>query len=287
MKNYKTILVTGARGFVGARIMQAYPQAVAFPGELLRADMTVDANRDAIAAFIEKVRPDVTFPSAAISAIRECENNPDGSYQANLLMPIALAKAAQKYGVGFTAYSSDQVYTGVAGKGPYSEDMELPTPTNLYARHKLESENRILDFFPEAIFLRATWMYDMPIYGIKNRGNYPMNTLRAAMAGRELYCAKDNLRGLTYVRQVAENMEAVSRLPGGVYNYGSENDLSMTETTAAFLRTMGMEDKLHLIKEGGPQHDLSMKLDKLRSFGVVFDTTVEGFARCRDDYALL
>lgn len=32
----RTILVTGAGGFVGARIMVRHPQAVAFPSELLR-----------------------------------------------------------------------------------------------------------------------------------------------------------------------------------------------------------------------------------------------------------
>ena len=35
---------------------------------------------------------------------------------------------------------------------------------------------------------------------------------------------------MTYVREVAAHMARAVALPGGVYNYGSENDLTMLET---------------------------------------------------------
>ena len=41
-------------------------------------------------------------------------------------------------------------------------------------------------------------------------------------------------RGITYVKEVAEKMEKVMQLPGGIYNFGSETTKSMYEITKEF-----------------------------------------------------
>ena len=259
-------LVTGARGFVGARLMAALKNAVAAPS--LR-----NATEETIKRLIDQTEPDVILHTAAISDISACEKNKEASYRANVLLPLWLAKT----GVKLVSFSTDQVYSGCEEDGPYDE--ETVSPANLYARQKLEMEERALDLNPDTVHLRATWMYDMPLYGIRNRGNFLMNMLLSPT----LSFSSVQFRGITYVRQVAANIEKAAQLPGGVYNYGSENTLNMMDT-AKWLKN---ELKLPIfLQESLPRHNLWMNCEKAKRQGIAFPGTVEGLKQCILDYSL-
>ena len=79
----KRILVTGPKGFVGARIMDALSGAVASPS--LR-----DADEERIKRLMDKVQPDLIIHTAAMSDIGSCERDPEGSYRANVALPVLL-----------------------------------------------------------------------------------------------------------------------------------------------------------------------------------------------------
>lgn len=260
-----TILVTGAAGFVGRRIMQQYPGAVAAPS--LR-----DATEDCIRALIDRACPDIIIHTAAISDIGTCEANPEASYRANVQLPVLLAKWGG--GAKLIAFSSDQVYSGSEETGPYRE--EDVNPANLYARHKLEMEQRVLDADPGAVLLRAEWMYDY----VSPRGNYFRNILGTE---EDLFFSSRQYRGVTYLREVAEAMDAVIRLPGGAYNFGSETDRSMLELTREFLAWMGRPNR---VLEGPQRHNLWMDCRKARQNGVHFSSVQDGLKHCAADYGL-
>ena len=143
------ILVTGATGFVGQKIMQMCEGTVACPS--LR-----NATEDNIRRILEENDIHTIIHTAAISDIGTCQQNPDDSYTANVLLPLKLVRAAE--GRKLICFSSDQVYSAADEHGPYTEDMVKPG--NLYAQHKLEMEARVLDIDPDAVMLRAEWMYD-------------------------------------------------------------------------------------------------------------------------------
>ncbi len=280
-----TIMITGTHGFVGARALEKYKNAIAVPSELVR-------NADkGLLDFVRSHHPDIIINTAAISDIRACEKDPEGSLSSNVTLPVTLAEAAKEIGAKLISFSSDQVYTGCPDAGPYREDTTLPPPANLYARHKLEAEERVLAIDPTAVLLRATWMYDMPLYGHANRGNFLANMLTSVMRGETACFSDRTMRGITYVRQVVELLDRVFDLPGGVYNYGSENPLSMYDTAKEFLKALGIEDPDDRLvaKSTDPQykpHNLWMSCEKLRRHGICFDTTAEGFACCAEDYFL-
>lgn len=276
MKTTPRIMVAGAHGFVGCRAMEHFPSAIAVDSTLLR-----NPGR-ALQEFVRTHQPDVIVNAAAISDVGVCEKDPEGSYLANVVLPMTLAAAAEEIGAKLISFSSDQVYTGCVGNGPYSEDQILPEPTNLYARHKLEAERRVLDIHPNAVLLRATWMYDLPMYGHANRGNFLVNTLRAVMQGKPVCVPGCQYRGITYVRQVVGLMDQVFDLPGGVYNYGSENALTMKETANALLKVFGLTGDFQ--DTVGTRHNLWMDCTVIKEHGIFFDTTVEGFQRCAADY---
>lgn len=283
METSRKILVTGAKGFVGARVMDYFKDAIAFPSEILR-----NSNPEkGVIEFVKRVQPSAIIHTAAISDIGKCEKDPGASYLANVILPDALNKAAMEEKIKILMFSSDQVYTGMTEEGPYSDETELPEPANTYARHKLLSEKRTLDKNPDCVHLRATWMYDMPLYNHKNRMNFLTLALKAAQTGVPMDASVNQHRAVTYVRQVASNLEKMLSAPGGAYNYGSGNDLSMYETALAFFRILGLKEKAEaLVRKTEAPGSLWMTFEKLNKAGVYFDTTAEGFERVIKDYAL-
>ncbi len=223
-----SVLLTGAGGFVGSRILQAMPDAAAAPS--LRRAEEEDLRR-----LIDRVRPDWSIHTAAVSDTGACEKDPGASYAANVRLPLLLARAAK--GIKLVFFSTDQVYGGLEEPGPDKED--TVRPANTYAAHKLEMERRVLDTAPDAVLLRATWMYDLPLYGMPNRGNFLMNMLSAAARQTEIAFSPAQYRGVTWVREAARLIRDARNLPGGVYNFGSENTLSMYDTALYLSRVTG------------------------------------------------
>lgn len=256
------ILITGAHGFVGARLMKDLNGAVAAPS--LRG-MT----EEQVKKIVTESNADVIIHTAAISDVGVCEKNPQGSYEANVLLPLSLAKAAD--GKKLICFSSDQVYRGCDGEGPYQEDDAKPA--NIYGEHKLEMEKRVLDRQPEAVMLRAEWMYDY----ISTKPNYFLSVLNA----KQPLTFGKQYRGITYLREVCENMEQVIKLPGGIYNFGSETSQSMYEITEEFLRFTGSAQQ---VKEVPPAHNLWMDCSKAKKYGVVFSDVMDGLKKCLRDY---
>ena len=260
------ILVTGASGFVGHKIMELCKDTIACPS--LRG-----MSEEEIRHIVHDSGVDTIIHTAAISDIGVCQADPEASHFANVQIPVCLAKAAKN--IKLICFSSDQVYSGLDEEGPYTE--ERVKPGNTYAAHKLEMEQRVLDIAPEAVMLRAQWMYD---YYLK-KSNYFMNIMNAKGA---VSFSSQQYRGITYVREVAENMEKVARLPGGVYNFGSETTQSMYAITRDFLALIG---KNIALEDAPPRHNLWTSGEKARKYGVNFRTVEEGLKACARDHGLL
>ncbi len=257
------ILVTGAGGFVGSKILNTCNGVIPCPS-------LIGASEDDIRRIVEESGAATIIHTAAISDIGACEKDPEASYRANVQIPIYLAKAAK--GAKLICFSSDQVYGGADCEGPYTEDMA--SPINTYAKHKLEMEERVLDISADAVMLRAEWMYD---YYLK-KSNYFMNVINATEA---VSFSSKQYRGITYVKEVAENMDKVALLPGGVYNFGSETDKSMYEITRSFLDAIG---KKIILEDAPPRHNLWMRCEKARRLGVTFSSVEDGLLSCARDY---
>ena len=272
------VLVTGAGGFVGARVLHQLADRymlVPLPGGL-----AAEGDEQKILCAVEQAEPDVILHLAALSDTGYCQQHPEESYRANVVLPQIMARAAEKSGAKLVAFSSDQVYAGLTGNGPFAEDAAR-TPANVYGCHKLEMEQRVLDKAPTAVLLRATWLYDLPGDGLPIRGNLPVNLLQAAQNGDILTFSQKEYRGVTYVRELVQNLPAAMELAGGVYNFGSENDLNMWQTAHRFCEALHITPSLQCAEH---VRSLAMDTGKLRKAGVAFCTTAEGIRCCAREH---
>lgn len=272
------LLITGGSGFLGRRAA-AYFNSLGFQvltpshGEL---DITKE---DVVRKWFRENRPEAVIHTAAVSDTGLCQQKPEWSETVNVNGCVHLAQSCREYGAKLLICSSDQVYSGSPLPGPHREE-EPVTPNNVYGNQKLRAEQLCLQILPETVCLRLSWMYSTRRFP-GERGNF-LTTLKEALEdeAKPLTWPVFDRRGITDVDVVVKNIPSALKLPGGIYNFGSENSVSPYETVKAILENLQMDAPLKRLKPNEEAfrdnpRDLSMDLAKLRLAGITFPATAE------------
>lgn len=249
-------LITGGSGFLGSRIVRRFGGAAPSHAELDITDW--DSCRRAVFA----VRPELVIHCAALSSTGYCAEHPQEAWAVNVLGAENMARACADAGCKLVFASSDQVYSG--GETPHREDEKTP-PAGLYGEYKREAERRVLAQLPEAVCLRLSWMYDVP------QPERPSFLAQLAQSP-EMTLSNREHRGITWVYEIVEQLPAIGRLPGGIYNAGSPNALTTYETGQRVREAMGRGAQL---VAGDWPRNLAMDISKIQQFGIQFSDTTE------------
>lgn len=284
-----TILITGAEGFFASRFVQYYRDKYNIIA-LNHKDLDICDQEKTIEKIID-IKPKYLIHSAAISDTGKCESDPELSYAVNIKGTTNIAKGCAEAGTKLIYLSSDQIYNGNVEAGPYKEDCVV-LPNTVYGRHKLEAENAICGIAKDSVILRLTWLFSLPERKVKINSNIIWNVVKAALKGEKITLPANEYRGITYVYDLISNFDKIINLPKGIYNTGSESNLSTYEVGKVILENMGLSHRVEeiLIKDTERykenNRDLRICNNKLKEKGICFTDTEEAVKRCINDFSL-
>lgn len=275
--------VTGAEGFLGYRILQHYG---ASPREdfkvygYTRRDMDF-TDQEQVKRTLERDTPDILIHTAAISDIGTCEKNPDLSWEVNAYGVKKLADVCKEQGIRLVFCSSDQVYMGSPAAEPHRENELCLHPPTQYGQQKLWAEEYILSREMEGIILRLSWMYAPDLREGQEHGNLISNIREAVRQGQKLRFPVHDFRSLTNVWEAAENLYGICKAAPGIYNFGSENQLSTYDAVRILMEKNGLEAYLEKNEEAFAGHPRNLRMDcgKCRQAGILFEETKEAFSK--------
>lgn len=159
---WRSILITGATGFVGrhltAALRQHFPEASAafiYRGNLefelpgwqgYSADLLDSV---AVERVVAAVQPDLVVHLASISSVAAAQQGQEAARASIVEGARGLAAAVAKHAPEALVFntSSAEVYGRAALKGPITEEV-IPEPANVYGEAKLRAEQVLSDLLP-------------------------------------------------------------------------------------------------------------------------------------------
>ena len=175
------VLITGARGQVGAELARAFAGA-AHVTALDRAALDL-ASPDAIVRAVRSAAPRLIVNAGAYTAVDRAESEREAAHAVNAVAPGVLAEEAKRAGALLVHYSTDYVFDGA--KASAYVETDATAPLNVYGATKLEGERAIAGAGPAHVILRTSW-----VYGPHGK-NFMLTMLQLAATRSELRVVDD------------------------------------------------------------------------------------------------
>jgi len=247
VKMREKILVTGANGQLGMEIQQLAPSFPAFDFIFAtREEFPLDSLNE-IDSFITTHKPQYFINCAAYTAVDKAESEKELAYKINAEAPGIIATACKKNNVQLIHISTDYVFNGMGNK-PYKED-DITDPVNLYGDSKLQGEKKIMQFNPESIIIRTSWVYS-------EFGKNFVKTMLRLMADKEQISVVSDQSGTpTYAADLAEailliisNCQlSIADWTPGIYHYSNEGHITWYDFAVAIKELSGSSCKVNPI----------------------------------------
>ncbi|HEY6906167.1 MAG TPA: dTDP-4-dehydrorhamnose reductase [Ignavibacteriaceae bacterium] len=245
----KRILLLGANGMLGQRLVQFYSNQAAiqlltcsienepvFDGaEYRKIDIT---RRDDVKDLVYDFYPDVIINAAAYTNVDLSETERESAWKTNVKAVEYIAEVSRVIDAHIVHISTDYIFNGK--KGPYSEN-DKPCPLGYYARTKLASENVLRLSGTFYTILRTNVLYGIAHNSRPDFVRWLVNTVRD---GKRVYIVTDQINNPTFIDDLVQAISKVIEYKKyGIYNIGGKEFLSRFEFT------MRIADFFHLDKD--------------------------------------
>ena len=202
----KTILLTGASGFLGYHIMKHAQSRYRIVGTYFRHKPEI-AKHDLVQInlietarlqqLIKKVQPQFILHCAALTKVSFCERHPAQSYHVNVHSTKILSELAQAVGIPLLYVSTDSVFDGKTA--PYRETA-LPKPISRYGQQKRSAEEIVTVSSPQNWVCRLALLFGL---GNSYHDNFLKQWIRALQNGSKIYATADEYRNPLSAKIVA------------------------------------------------------------------------------------
>ena len=215
------VLITGANGQLGSELKDLLTLESGYECYFLdRKQLPLDQIL-IIQDILSMYQPDIILNAAAYTSVDKAESDQEMADKVNHLACEEIAQYCRINNVKLISISTDYVFNGTSSI-PIKEDEETD-PINYYGLSKLNGENAILKWCPDAIIIRTSWVYST--YG----NNFVKTMIRLMAEKNQISVINDQIGSPTYARDLAEAIITIlksNNWVSGIYNYSNEGEIS-------------------------------------------------------------
>ena len=281
------IIVTGGNGFIASIVKHANPQIEWVSLDRDELDLSDITN---VKDYLKNAQFDAIFHTGAMAQTADCENNPELAHRINVESTIEIAKICKEKKAKLVFISTEQTFNGKTVEGPFKETDEQCSVTT-YGVHKIECENYIAKNLTNYITFRFSWMFGMSSPNIKVSPNIVSSVISAMLYNKPTMFTVNEIRGMTYAQDFADNFQKMLELPSGTYNFSGINKNNTYESARYIASKLGFNNE-EIDKYILPNHeryadrfrDYRLDNSKIISGGIYLTTFEDGVDRCLKDY---
>ena len=281
-KSEKTILITGAAGFIGYHLAKRlliggyrvagvdsmndyYDPALkrARLAELTgfeRFSFTEGdlAENELVERLFADTKPDVVVHLAAQAGVRYSIENPHAYIESNIVGFFNVLEAVRRNPVSHFLYASSSSVYGNRDKTPFSVEDRVDQPVSLYAATK-KSDELFAYTYSHLYGVPATGLRFFTVYGPFGRPDMAyFKFTKAILEGREIDVFNNGnmLRDFTYIDDVTGCIETMlfsppkpdeTGAPCAVYNIGNNNPVKLIDFIRAIESALGKTARIHYL----------------------------------------
>jgi len=246
------ILITGASGHLGRRLVKAACQAGhrvwawTSPREVVSSHSDLPATFASVeltspvqvAEAYSQIRPMAVIHAAALANVAGCYRDPVRAFRVNAEVTRQLAGLCVADIARLIYVSTDLVFDGA--KGNYEED-DLPQPLSLYGKSKLDGE-RAVSHHPGLLVARVSWLVGS---GTAERPHFLDQQIGTLQQGRPIQMFSDEWRSPLGMEAAAQALLALATTDvSGVLHLGGPEKLSRYEMGCTLAKVLGVKQEL-------------------------------------------
>lgn len=228
------ILVTGANGQLGKEFRLIADQYPGFSFLFLSREDLAIHHFELVRNFFRSFKPDICINCAAYTAVDKAETEPDLAKLVNAESTGVLAAVCKEYNTKFIHISTDYVFNGNAQK-PYSES-DPTDPQSVYGATKREGEILALQYNPQTMIFRTSWVYS--VYG----KNFVKTMMRLMKEKSSISVVNDQWGSPTHAADLAKcimDILAKEKFTPGIYHFSNEGMINWFQFAEAIKELTG------------------------------------------------
>ncbi|MBK6914695.1 MAG: dTDP-4-dehydrorhamnose reductase [Ignavibacteriales bacterium] len=227
----KRILITGANGMLGQRLVKIFSQynnytllatSVENESVIRNIDYAIcDISiRDDIKNLILNFYPDVVVHTAAFTNVDLSEKEREQCWKINVKAVEYITEACRVLGNHLIHISTDYIFDGTSG--PYNENAP-PNPLGYYARTKLASENVLRMSGVDFTIIRTNVLYGIA----DSRPDFVRWVINKLKSNDKINIVTDQINNPTFIDDMVQAISKIIEFKKyGVYNIGGSEFIS-------------------------------------------------------------